>query len=68
MRFKQPICGPQALKSSKLVLMTFSIVWIYTWKTVGKIHSTKVSCVREEILFFYVVREKNHIFKHTISA
>ena len=37
-------------------------------KTVGKIHSTKVSCVREEILFFYVAREKNHIFEHTISA
>ena len=32
MRFKQPTCGPQALKrkSGKLVLMTSRILWIYT--------------------------------------
>ena len=37
-------------------------------KTVGKIQLTKVSCVRAEIYFFYVAREKNHIFEHTILA
>lgn len=30
MRFKQPTCQLQALKSSKLVLMTFRILWIYS--------------------------------------
>ena len=30
MRFKQPSCGLQALKSGKLVLMTVRILWIYS--------------------------------------
>ena len=36
MRFKQPTCGLQALKSGKLVLMTFRILWIYSWRLWAK--------------------------------
>ena len=52
MRFKQPICGPQALKSGKLVLMTFRILWIYSWRLWAKSIQPKFLVWGQKFYFF----------------